>query len=440
MNDLLKYIFFVWCLGCHNATIEALIVGSNIAVSRENHITFPAADTNNRVRGFAWLEEGFTLEDNTTTFSFNSLFPVAGTVNLNGGTLILQTNLIVQDETVLGAFGSIEGQKHLIDFSPSVTFLRSSSSNDYWKNVHVNFSENVTISGSIKFLGNCFINGNGFDVTLDANTDLVVGAGAKLTLENLKLKDISGTKLRCLDDTAFIVLRSVIWRQDADYSFTRGYFKLRNVHMKGKRSGVKFIYQSPAQSEIKKRSKLVLDDSITFSYDPITVASKELLAFNGDSSFLVLQGATLHVTYTGLNLTKGTIVVEKDSTILAETRTYQRYDVTEDDTIVKVIDEGITFGDNTAANDVTCKIASGATLKLNQGTLNYKNVGSAAFVLEDDSSHLSIASYAKLNLYQTLASDKGSIVFNRGSRLGKASGVNLFAPIHAKGSFLKIKL
>jgi len=416
MNDLFKYIFFVWCLGCHNATVEALIVGSNTAVSRESHITFPAVDTNNKVRGFAWLEKGFTLEDNTTTCTFNGLFPVAGTVNLNGGTLTLQTNLIFQDEAVLGAFGSIEGKKHFIDFSPSITFLRSSSSNDYWKKVHVTFSENVTLSGNIKFLGNCFINGNGFDVTLDANTDLVVGAGAKLTLENIVLKDISGTKLRCLDDTAFIVLDNVIWLQDADYSFTRGYFKIRNtVHILDKRSGAKFIYQSPAQSEIKKKSTLILDESITFSYDPIGGGNDRLL-FKGNMSELQLNGATFYVTTTDLLLTVGRMRVTDDSIIASETA------------------PGITLGDSVnTGSDFFCKITSGVTLTVTKGTFNYKNVQTKSWKMKDVTSRLNIEPGATLKVFTDLDLGKGVVELGDGSTLAIRHGRELIGSTHPLG-------
>gem|GEM_PF-4916664 len=73
--------------------IHALIVGSNTAVSRQSLVTFPEADSNNTMLGFAAFEDGFRLETFATTCTFDAYFPVGGTVQLDGGSLWLARDM-----------------------------------------------------------------------------------------------------------------------------------------------------------------------------------------------------------------------------------------------------------------------------------------------------------------------------------------------------------
>ena len=63
------------------------IVGSSAAVSIEPFTTFPTSDLDNAITGFAWMKNGFELEDSTTTLVYDVLNPISGEVCLNGGTL-----------------------------------------------------------------------------------------------------------------------------------------------------------------------------------------------------------------------------------------------------------------------------------------------------------------------------------------------------------------
>ena len=71
----------------------AVIKGSETAVSVESSFTFSAADNNNTMLGFGWFKNGFTLEDSLTTCTFDSVYPVSGGVDLNGGNLYVMQNL-----------------------------------------------------------------------------------------------------------------------------------------------------------------------------------------------------------------------------------------------------------------------------------------------------------------------------------------------------------
>ncbi|MCB9493804.1 MAG: WD40 repeat domain-containing protein [Epsilonproteobacteria bacterium] len=94
-------------LGLHK--IQALVVGSNTTPSRESHATFPAADSDNTLLGVAAFVNGFSLEDNTTTCTYDNFFPVSGVINLNAGKLFLQKDLVLSNTFGIGNPGQIYG-------------------------------------------------------------------------------------------------------------------------------------------------------------------------------------------------------------------------------------------------------------------------------------------------------------------------------------------
>ena len=106
---------------------ECVSVGSESAVSRQGSIEFLYVDSNNEMKGFAAFEAGFTLQTPSTTCTFNSLFPVSGTVDMGCGTLYLSRDLIFDSETSLDNMGSIYGNGHSIRLSESVITLTAFS-------------------------------------------------------------------------------------------------------------------------------------------------------------------------------------------------------------------------------------------------------------------------------------------------------------------------
>lgn len=107
-----QHFFFFVLLFFHN-TIFSLTVGSDTVPSRQSFVTFPAADTDNEILGFAAMENGFALQDSTTTCTFNAFFPASGFVNLSGGTLVLSQDLSLESPVSLGV-GTIDGNSHCL--------------------------------------------------------------------------------------------------------------------------------------------------------------------------------------------------------------------------------------------------------------------------------------------------------------------------------------
>ena len=77
----------------HPSHLFGATKGSETVVSVEAAYTFPTADSDNKAVAFGWFNSGFTLEDASTSCTFDSIFPVGGPLVLNGGTLYLTSDI-----------------------------------------------------------------------------------------------------------------------------------------------------------------------------------------------------------------------------------------------------------------------------------------------------------------------------------------------------------
>jgi len=98
-------------------------IGSDTTPSRQGAVTFYESDSDNEMNGFAALENGFTLETPNTTCTFDSFFPVSGTVEMNGGSLYLLKDLLFDAGVSVNSFGSLYGSDLEVEISENVTTL-----------------------------------------------------------------------------------------------------------------------------------------------------------------------------------------------------------------------------------------------------------------------------------------------------------------------------
>lgn len=106
---------------CLCAPTQCLVVGSNSVISRQALAVFPAADSDNEMRGFAAFQGGFTLENLTTACIFDSVFPVSGNVTLNRGTLTLSQDMVFDEKTCIMNEGTIAGNSRTAEFLHTVS-------------------------------------------------------------------------------------------------------------------------------------------------------------------------------------------------------------------------------------------------------------------------------------------------------------------------------
>ncbi|MFH1643666.1 MAG: WD40 repeat domain-containing protein [bacterium] len=100
---------------CSNETI-----GSDSAVSRQAYHQF--SGFNNRVAGFASMENGFYFQDKYTTCTFDSSFPVDGTLDLREGTIYLNKNLKLNGAIDFVSSTTIYGNNNFIEFGLPLNF------------------------------------------------------------------------------------------------------------------------------------------------------------------------------------------------------------------------------------------------------------------------------------------------------------------------------
>jgi len=122
INILLGCLFGIACL--HQSIIQAKAVGNNTAVFETlSPIFFPAADSNNSMYGFVHPIGGFTLENASTSCTFNTVMPVSGTIKMNGGTLYLLQDMTISNTVQLDGLGAIYGNNHTLYLPETVTAL-----------------------------------------------------------------------------------------------------------------------------------------------------------------------------------------------------------------------------------------------------------------------------------------------------------------------------
>jgi hypothetical protein len=116
-NNLLHLLSLISCLLGILSQAQAVVVGSKTTPSVQNYIEFPAIDTNNTALGFAAFNSGFGLQDVTTSCTYNNYLPVSGPITLNGGTLYLRQDLVLDSQSTFFSSGSVYGNTYAFELA-----------------------------------------------------------------------------------------------------------------------------------------------------------------------------------------------------------------------------------------------------------------------------------------------------------------------------------
>lgn len=306
---------------------------------------------NDYAKGAVALEGGIITEGANNLHRMNVLFPVDGTIDLMRGGFELRNELhIGSGANILGGYvgrdgsGRIMGQGNVVVLDDDMTLT----------------------AGALIFTGTAgaTLDGQNHTLTLgtgvlaDDGSIIVDTHGSTVMISNLTIRGLAANKLRCLDGTGTFTFKNVCLLQDANYSFTVGHFDvLEDLTLRG--SNTNFTYKSSKQSKICSWGMLVLDTGVTFSYDPVS-NNRGLLAFADASSALLMRGASLASTRTGLQLTKGHLILEN--------KNYFRNDG------AMSASQGISIGNGTASDDIKVSFFPGASINLLSGELVNNNV------------------------------------------------------------------
>ena len=350
-------LFFVLCVFSFSMSIFPYSgsAGGNSSVGFAlGHIQFDPGS--NVIASYGLMKNGFSFNSSSVTTSFNSFFPVSGTVALNGGTLCLRNDIRFDSGTNLTTFGSIYGHGYKMRFSDSIETINFFGDPDVLEDVTLVFKGDVIFSGKVTFKGNCRIKSKKRCLTLDDSAQISVAEGSRLDLINVSLKGIKDRNIRCLGDTASIRLKRCKLALSDDYVFDTGsLFFVQNVKLTGTNI---FSYESSQTSTIRVNTRLKIDHDMTFSYAP-PVANRDLFYMQNEKSRLYMNGCTLCSTQTGLRLTRGTLLIDNDVTFSSASN---------------IAGETICFGDGVDSdNDLFIHLLAGSELIV-YGGLEYNNV------------------------------------------------------------------
>ncbi len=293
---LLIFLFF-------SQNIHCVVAGSDSAVEApQARYYFPATENStNKIANYALMDNGFYLQDSTTSCSFSSVFPIASEVDLRGGKLLLSRDLVFSKNTTLTNSAIIGGEGFTI-------FLNS----DF----------EIPEYSLIKFISDTAIDGQGHDLILGHRAQLLIDSEVTLTLRNLTLKNslntISQPPIRCLDWYSKIAFDNVKISLNDDFAFRIGQFFIHNdVEFTGTS---KFSYRSVCPSYVTQDSNLIFDHKFTFEYYPSTI-DKSLIKIQDQTSRIFFDGATLQTTHTGIRLTKGSLYFDNKVTLSGASQT-----------------------------------------------------------------------------------------------------------------------
>lgn len=332
-------------------SVRAIIHGSDIAVSIFPAVAFPSVDTDNMMFGFGWFKNGITLEDSLTTCTFQSVYPVSGTLAFNGGTLCLQEDLVISNTAILVGGANIIANNHSVHLCSSIMSLDSTYT---FHDVRIILNSDVAVRSNLVFKGECLISGRFHHLHLDGGS-IFVAANSRLIFDELYLDNIAGKNVACADSSASIVLRDTEWNQSGDFCFAQGALKtLNEVDFRGSYS---FVYDSVCTSTIGAGSTWAMNGGVILNVGRKN--GNEPLCFEShETSVLRFQDSSLLISESGVQLTGGQIVVDGNITI---------------DSSLTSTDVGLIFGNGIASDDIGLTLNSGAVAQFRSGWMVHNN-------------------------------------------------------------------
>lgn len=383
----------------------------------------------NLLQGVLFASGDVDLQDSLSAVSVALKNRLDSNINLNSGSLKLEEDLFFLDYKRIKGPGKIYFNGYKLSFGATdltwnePLFLDSAAD--------LELHANTYLEDTWSFSGNSVLSCNSNILYSICSNGIVVRPNSHLLIKDAIIYGLSGNKISCLTDDSTITLQNVKCIFDGNFTFSKGaLIFLENVEFIGKNK--KFIYQTNMTSTIKDNALVTLSDGFTFSYDPIS-GNKNLLEFEADDSRLYLNGGNLYSAYNGLNLIKGQMLVDNNSSIIIEERPWEYSTIigTEEFDGITYTTYDYTYGTSGGVNigngvtDFKVKILSGSKLSIDNGTLYYKNIVKDSFNLINNSSSLKINSGAHLNLEQSLSVSPGKILLYKNSSLIKNSDIDL---------------
>jgi hypothetical protein len=318
-------------------------------------------------------------------------------INLNGCKITITQNTNATPGFTFAGTGTVElgSQTFALGTEPTEW-----TGNIYWDSNGgvLKFNGDVTLSGIWTFSGNILLDGQGYIIDFDETGTIILERGAQVEFSNLSLYNISRqSPIACSDNNCKIILNYTDMLLNGDYLFDIGsiyvYYDSTIGIIDGLDGVYTFTYASTKTSTIDTEAYFEIRPNTRFSIgrhdSTVTDPEQQPLVFLDPlTSKLILNGGTLHVTSSGMRLTKGTMLIKDSSDIEVDTPKY---------------DYGLIIGDGTLDNDFLLKIDSGAQLNIKMGTIYYQNYRDNRIVFTSPASSIDSFSpsgiWAKTNIW-----------------------------------------
>jgi 6-phosphogluconolactonase (cycloisomerase 2 family) len=282
-------------------------------------------------QGLVRFNNGFTVLPGATV-SMDTFLTVSGGFDLGDtGALVLNGNLYLDGNTTLTSGGYLKG-KMCISGDARTLFLGGDltlSSTNINRVLHITGNWNETGA-----TGDTIIDGQGHTLSIGDRAQIFVDTNVTLTLRNMTIK--TGPKslmvpaIQLAAPGSKLALDNVVLNLGADYRFTQGKLFIHDdVAVTGTSA---FICNSPYPSVIASGATWLFDHGTTLSVAPASCTSApnsldlnstetphNFIQMADPTSVLYLNGCTLSTTYTGLQLTNGTILMNNHLLINTQT-------------------------------------------------------------------------------------------------------------------------
>lgn len=374
-----------------NPSIFTLSGGQTLSLSKGSFLLgLQVVGTQNFIVGNGKINGPIFLAGPTAQLVWDAIGVIQANPSLNGGTLTLDKNLVLASDIVINGPGTIITNNNFVKVSAKASTMWNSPLTWVGTSGGIELNSNMMLSNVWTCSGIVIINGQGNALDLDETGRILVAPNSKLILQNIALKDATNN-IQCSSNNAVIELNNVHWILDDVYTFTMGSFNVLNtVSFSG--SGT-FIYGSSQTSTVRENSSLEFKNNATLSIAKDFTTEREPFYYSNASSQLILDNCNLLVRYPGLNLTRGTVFINRNISI----------DMNSTST-----DTGMVLGDGANIdNDVTVYYSPSAITTFNTGHLTYNNVSSDRF--QSSSSTAKIVRNIAANMYMAKNWDLANI-------------------------------
>jgi hypothetical protein len=307
---------------------------------------------NGRLRGFIKATNGLNVAASASVF-LDLFEPLAGELRLgNGSTLNLESDLFLTSSAYLRV-GTTTGHTATLKSAQAAT-------------IHLGNDLSIP-AGRTLFVDSpeLTIDGGGFTCSFASSAAaLRINSGKTLTLRNMVINGLTGADQ--IKGPGTLKLQNCVVNlptSDVTWSASWGNVRILVADDVVIRGGGTFVFGSATSLTVSANSMLSFDNNTTFSFAPQD-KSRTRLYFGDSSSILRLNGSTFCAPGrgggTGVALTKGTLILDNKVTF-SNSHNYNTA-------------KAFTFGSGTGSADLAVRLNAGASINLDCGIIDYKNV------------------------------------------------------------------